>query len=283
MDVDFRGESFCVNAGESVASVGERYNDKISSIRVFGRVQVVVFEDENFRGANRTVTGDVPNLDDFNDRITSFQVSEARPLQPRYGEQYGAPGRGDDAPPGACFYMDVDFQGESFCVNAGESRASLGDRYNDRISSIRLFGGAQVVVFVDDNFRGTSWTVTEDMPRLGALNDQISSFRVTEAPPGQFEYGGRRGAFGRGSEPRRGACFYMDADYQGESFCLDAGEELRNLERRYNDEISSVRIFGRVRVVVYEDVSFSGARMTLTRDVPNLGEFNDRISSIRVR
>ena len=75
----------------------------------------------------------------------------------------------------------------------------------------------------------------------------------------------------------------MDADYRGESFCLNAGEELRMVERRYNDAISSIRVFGRARVVVFEDENFAGARKTVTADVPNLGDFNDRTTSIRVR
>ena len=75
----YRGDYFCVNGGEVLWNVGHRFNDEISSIRVFGRARVVVFEHANFRGANRIYYGDVPNLyRDFNDRITSIEVQSDR-------------------------------------------------------------------------------------------------------------------------------------------------------------------------------------------------------------
>jgi len=85
------------------------------------------------------------------------------------------------------------------------------------------------------------------------------------------------------NQPRDGACFYMDSDYRGDSFCMNAGEDLRNLEARFNDKISSIRFFGRARVVVHEDESFRGDSRTFTGDVSNLGNLNDRITSIEVR
>ena len=87
----------------------------------------------------------------------------------------------------------------------------------------------------------------------------------------------------RSNQPRDGVCFYMDEDYRGDSFCMDGGESQRNVEDRYNDKISSIRVFGRARVVVYEHENFGGARRTFARDASNLGNFNDKITSIEVR
>lgn len=86
--------------------------------------------------------------------------------------------------------------------------------------------------------------------------------------------------------PRRGACFYVDADYRGEFFCLQAGEGRREMPPGFNDRISSVRIFGGASVAVFRDHNFRGAKMELRRDVRDLSRArgaNDRISSIRVR
>ena len=74
MDADYRGEQFCVNSNESQRNLGERYNDRISSIRIFGRAQVTVYENENFNGSRQTFRQNVPNLRDWNDRITSIEV-----------------------------------------------------------------------------------------------------------------------------------------------------------------------------------------------------------------
>jgi hypothetical protein len=84
-------------------------------------------------------------------------------------------------------------------------------------------------------------------------------------------------------QPRDGACFFMDEDYRGDSFCMNAGESQRNVEGRFSDKISSIRIFGRARVVVYENESFRGAGQTFSSDTLNLENFNDKITSIDVR
>ena len=91
--------------------------------------------------------------------------------------------------------------------------------------------------------------------------------------------------FGRGPTPGAGACFYRDPDFQGEYFCVRAGDVIEALPRDMNDKISSIRTFGRrVEVTVFQDSRFSG-RAAQFGDVPNLGRegWNDRISSVRVQ
>ena len=265
VDADYRGDGFCMNAGESQRNLEGRYNDRISSFQVFGRAQVIVYEHENFGGASRSFTGDVSNLQDWNDKITAIRVQSDR---------IGFDGSGNEPQNGACFYLDADYHGETFCVNSDESQRNLGDRYNDRISSIRIFGNAKVTVYEDENFNGSRQTFRQDAPNLHDWNDRITSFQVTGG-----QYGGR----GSGYAPTNGACFYADADHRGDSFCLNAGENLRNVEDRFNDRISSIRVYGRARVVVYENENFGGASRTFGRDVSNLGNFNDKITSVEVR
>lgn len=97
------------------------------------------------------------------------------------------------------------------------------------------------------------------------------------------QYGGQYGGWGSGNEPRDGACFYTDAGYGGEHFCINGNNRQQYIGGRYNDRISSIRVLGRSRIVVYEHEGFGGARRTISSDVSNLGNFNDRISSIEVR
>jgi len=98
-----------------------------------------------------------------------------------------------------------------------------------------------------------------------------------------YSYEGQYGGWESNYEPREGACFYTDADYRGERFCVSGNEAHRYIGDRYNDRISSVRIFGRARVYVYEHENAGGARRLITNDVSNLRGFNDKISSIEVR
>jgi hypothetical protein len=94
---------------------------------------------------------------------------------------------GDAQSSGACFYKDYNFSGDHFCMQRGESRKSLGD-FGGKISSIRVFGGALVTVFNDDDFRNGDGTTDHDVRDLRqwhmsnrpshTWNDRISSIQV---------------------------------------------------------------------------------------------------------
>jgi len=124
---------------------------------------------------------------------------------------------------GACFFQDSDFRGDYFCVPAGEDVGRVPDEMNDRISSIRLFGRAEVIVFGDIRFRGGSARFDRSIRDLRdeRWNDRISSLRVDvegrgpdfrNGPPppppddrGRFDDRGRddRGRDDRGRDDRR--------------------------------------------------------------------------------
>jgi hypothetical protein len=90
-----------------------------------------------------------------------------------------------------------------------------------------------------------------------------------------------------GSEqvPREGACFYRDAEYRGRSFCVEGGDELGSLPGYADEEVSSIRVYGRVEVIVYRDSRFRGGSRRFSSNVQDLQDedFNDRIRSIEVR
>ena len=84
-------------------------------------------------------------------------------------------------------------------------------------------------------------------------------------------------------------CFYKDIEFQGPSWCYRPGDELADLRDRGN-EISSIRIFGRAHVIVYDLEEFMGASDEFDRDIPDLRlrvmegrrDWNDRIDSFQV-
>jgi hypothetical protein len=227
--------------------------------------------------------------------------------QPRWGRE-----RTPQA--GACFYEDRNFEGRYFCVPQGDDLRSIPNGMGDRISSIRLFGGAEVTVFRDRDMRGRSarFLSNERDLRRDGLNDQISSIVVRRRGQsgsygnngyGDDRYGNDRDrgrgrgrdeenyggwqsngvpAWGRAVQPREGACFYEDAQFRGQYFCVPRGGTYTSLPRGFNDRISSVRIFG-AGVRIYQDRDFRGRSREITRDVENLrGDWRDTISSIRV-
>ena len=75
-DSDFHGEYFCLSGGSEVAAMSEDVNDKIASIKVFGRADVTVFTDARFAGDSTRFAGDVRDLKDekWNERISSLRV-----------------------------------------------------------------------------------------------------------------------------------------------------------------------------------------------------------------
>ncbi len=97
-------------------------------------------------------------------------------------------GRGRRPDVGVCFYRDPNFRGDYFCMERGMSFESLPPGFNDRISSVRIFRGAEVSIFNDSGFRGVNAATRESIPDLRywrlptdpsrSWNDRISSIQV---------------------------------------------------------------------------------------------------------
>jgi hypothetical protein len=115
----------------------------------------------------------------------------------------------------------------------------------------------------------------------------VASLSMTAAPV--LAQQGRDRNDGRDNRDTDRVCFYRDVEYQGPSWCYRPGDELADLRNR-NNEISSIRIFGRARVVVWDQEEFMGATDEFDMDVPDLRlramegrrNWNDRIDSFQV-
>jgi hypothetical protein len=86
---------------------------------------------------------------------------------------------------GACFFTDIRFRGNRFCVRSGDRLPGLPGAFGNRISSIQVFGGARVQVFGQPRFRGANVNLrtTPDLTRVrgpggASWNDRISSIAV---------------------------------------------------------------------------------------------------------
>jgi hypothetical protein len=190
-DVEYQGPSWCYRIGDELADLRNRGNE-ISSIRIFGRARVIVWDGEQFMGATDEFDMDVPDLRlramegrrNWNDRIDSFQVVSFNRGRGRgfFGNNNGRDDRGNrPARDRICVYEDLNYGGRSQCWTADEEERNLnGIGWNDRISSIRVFGRARVEVYRDADYRGQRLRLERDAADLGAINwsDQISSFQV---------------------------------------------------------------------------------------------------------
>jgi len=178
---------------------------------------------------------------------------------------------------GVCFYENINYSGPYFCTNANANNPLV--EMNDRISSIRVFGNAEVTVYQDRDFEGRSRTFASDMNdlRRDGWNDAISSVRVR---PGAAS----ANRWGRPAVPANGACFYEDVEFTGQYFCSRQGESIEMVPAGTNDRISSIRLFGNAALVVYRDRDFGGISQWFDESAPDLREsgWNDTITSYRV-
>ena len=101
---------------------------------------------------------------------------------------------------GACFYQDINYRGQYFCAEAGEDLSTLPSGANDRVSSIRILGRAEVRVYEDSRFRGESLQFDSDVRDLQSehFNDVISSIQIESR-----SFGG--GSRGQGNRPPFGS------------------------------------------------------------------------------
>jgi hypothetical protein len=185
---------------------------------------------------------------------------------------------------GVCFFEDTNFRGRYFCVGPGEDMSRMPPGMNDKISSVRVVGNVEVMVFKDGRFKGPSGRFSTDVGdlRREGWNDQISSLRVTNVSVAWDR--GRSPAWGREAMPREGACFYRDSEFRGDYFCVPRGTSYAMVPPGFNDRISSIRVLRAGGVLIFEDHDFGGRNVRVTSDVRDLrrGVWNDKISSIRV-
>jgi len=218
----------------------------------------------------------------------------ALPASAQFGRQ---PIRGNGNGDRVCVYRDNNFNGNGQCFNPGDE---VSDIKNSEISSIRIFGRANVVVYEERNFRGDSREFTSDTPDLAQIsksgdrswNDRVGSMRVISD---SGRYNGRDRDRDYQDDERYGypsnnqqayrdsVCVYENPNYQGRSQCWQDGAELPNLAG-WSDRISSIRVTGNARAMVYRDIRFQGERQLIDRDVPYLPRnWNDQISSLEVQ
>ncbi len=98
--------------------------------------------------------------------------------------------------------------------------------------------------------------------------------------------------WGKPRPPKVGACFYKDAYFRGDYFCLKLGDRWPSMPAGFNDRISSIRLIRGARVRIFNHANFDGINLKIDHDVDNLThirlpdnvsrDWNDRISSIAI-
>jgi hypothetical protein len=99
------------------------------------------------------------------------------------GNSITVPGPGLPPPPPPptptiCIYDGANYTGAHLCGPAGTSNSMLVGFWNDRISSLKISGGAHVKLCQNPNYLGFCNTFSSDIPMLGGpLNNKASSYQ----------------------------------------------------------------------------------------------------------
>lgn len=134
------------------------------------------------------------------------------------------------------------------------------------ITSMTVPAGYSVTVYENDNFTGALKTFTANTGWLADWNDRISSVKIAEV-----------------TGP---VSAYQDINFGGYAGGLDVGDyTTAQLQAKgiLNNDITSFKIAQGFKVTVYDADNFTGTPATYTSDVAWLADWNDKISSLRVR
>lgn len=187
---------------------------------------------------------------------------------------------------GACFYTKPDFNGERYCVGVDENLGTLPHTFSRKISSIRLYGQAEAVLFGGRNFQGEQLHMAKSVSDLKTPAEvqssenwrkRVQSVRIVFNPalPPRAP---RRTSDGI---PDHGACFFEKQRYKGSRICVAAGERL-NIPEDSREHISSIRLYGRSHAVLYDEPDFAGTQSEIwssERDLTALPRGDERTST----
>ena len=184
--------------------------------------------------------------------------------------------RAHDPARGCTYYWDADFRGESATVADGGDVPWIGDRWNDRISSVRCAPQCALTAFEHIDHGGATTSFSGENRFVGPhWNDRISSLRVTCR--------GRDWAGDHRPEGRRSCTYFEHANFQGRRGDIFEGRDIPSIGGQWNDSISALSCRPGCSVDVYEHIDYRGASRHFSGEMPFVGPlWNDRISSMRV-
>ena len=275
--------------------------------RQIGGVGITVWADSNYRGRNATFRNDEPDLAraGFANLISSLQVAAGEMWEACAGVNYQPP-----------------------CQVFTGSESDLRKRdWNDRIASLRRVRGGgggggfppgggggrrRMVLYSDENFRGSTYTITGPTSSIGSYNDKAKSVRidggtweicedidfgkcrtidrdvsnlsalglskrVSSARPAGG--GGGGGGYPGPRPPAAARLVIYDRDrYQGTSRTFDyANGGLGG----FGSRAQSLQVIGTWQIC--DGPNFTGRCVVISENVPNLGSYgmNNRVSSVR--
>jgi len=202
-----------------------------------------------------------------------------------------------------CLYKHDNFHGHEQCYRPGEQ---VSDLKHADMESIRVFGHARAILFEERDFSGRKMEFTTDIPDLSKVpmsgskswHEHVGSLRVTSDTAYNSDRGYDRERVVVASPLSstspvidQGVCVYERPKFEGRYQCWGSSTDISDLSlANWKEKISSIRVFGRARVVGYTGTDFRGDQIVIDHDVPDLsdlpmrtsGNWNHEIESLEV-
>lgn len=326
-NADFGGQSLSFTYDNDIPDLtrwnlptGEKWNDRISSLKVGKGTRITLYQQANYGGASISFEGDgtyANDVSDLNglgwgDMISSFKVRQC--AIPEANQAFLFERENYD---GAGLYLTV---GQDI-PDLRQWAISSGKSWNDRISSLKIGKDALVHVWTDSNYEGPSKPYSGDGQGYVAITslhpegwgDKISSLKVRtpgwtpeSEQPGEPEEPeepeGEQPADWKDIEPEpHQVIIYEDIDFEGAAIGYEYDSDVLDLtkllvldtNKNWNDRISSVKIGKNAKVVLYENIGCDDrtAFITLQGNGQSVSRYDslhsigwgDKVSSFRVR
>ncbi len=253
---DFSGRSASLRPGHYGPEELGIYTDDLSSVKVPQGLQVTLYEHRGFQGFSLLLKQDANTAylrDNFFDNITSsidvVQVENVLPM--------------------VTLYQD-DFSGPSKQLPAGKYDYHFFGIDNKSLSSIGIPRGMRVTLYEFGGFEGRTLELRSNASASfltdNNFNNTTSSIRIEEIPAADLV-----------------VTVFRDS-YSGPSIIFTPGRFNVESLAFGDDQLSSARVPGGMRLILYEDANFMGRSVTLEADADLTGikTFNDHTSSLVV-
>ena len=169
----------------------------------------------------------------------------------------------------------------------------LSNKFNDKISSLKIHPGYQVKVYQDWNWGDTCDSYltkyTSNQSNLGANNNIISTIKVDPYNPYDTKCDGQPPTPATPPTPvveypteDKPVCFYKDMNYGGASKCYTFGQH--NISSSFNNSFSSIKVHSGYGVIAYDNPdSESAVSKGYLKNMSDLQDsIDNKISSIKI-
>ena len=246
-DPNFTGTKLTLGVGHHNLAALAIGQDTVSSLKVPTGWRITLFADADAAGASLTFSADAASVAALNNRASSVIVERGAAFA------------------GVTLHESDHFGGREQRLSEGTHDAATL-QFRGTISSVKVPQGLRVSLYDQPGFAGRKLVLTTHATTLGSFNDKTASVKVEKSA----------------AQPVDGVTLFADPDYAGKQQLLPVGRYDVAQLGIADETLSSLRVPKGLTVILYEHAGFRGRSVSYSADTSNVGDFNDRTSSIVV-